>query len=48
MASSRDMRESASFVMGDASVQFLQDSIDMLTYNRLGGKADGGAISGSF
>jgi len=34
------------FVMGDASVQFLPDSIDMLTYNRLGGKADGGTISG--
>jgi hypothetical protein len=38
----------AHFVMGDASVHFLPDSIDMLTYNRLGGKADGGAISGGF
>jgi prepilin-type N-terminal cleavage/methylation domain-containing protein len=32
-------------VMGDASVQFIPDSIDMLTYNRLGGKADGGVVS---
>jgi hypothetical protein len=36
----------AHFVMGDASVQFLPDSIDMLTYNQLGGKADGGTPSG--
>ena len=33
----------AHFVMGDASVHFLPDAIDMLMYNRLGGKADGGA-----
>ena len=32
----------AQFVMGDASVQFIPDAVDMLTYNRLGGKADGG------
>jgi prepilin-type N-terminal cleavage/methylation domain-containing protein len=38
----------AHFVMGDASVHFLPDAIDMLMYNRLGGKADGGAISGEF
>jgi hypothetical protein len=38
----------AQFVFGDASVHFLQDSIDMLMYNRLGGKADGGVISGDF
>jgi prepilin-type processing-associated H-X9-DG protein len=34
----------AHFVMGDGSVQFLPDSIDMLTYNRLGGKSDGGSV----
>jgi type II secretory pathway pseudopilin PulG len=33
----------AHFLMGDASVHFLPDSIDMTLYNRLGGKADGGA-----
>ena len=33
----------AHFVMGDASVHFLPDEIDMLLYNRLGGKSDGGA-----
>jgi prepilin-type N-terminal cleavage/methylation domain-containing protein len=33
----------AHFVMGDASVHFLPDSIDMRIYNYLGGKADGGA-----
>jgi prepilin-type N-terminal cleavage/methylation domain-containing protein len=38
----------AHVVMGDASVHFLPDAIDMLMYNRLGGKADGGAISGEF
>lgn len=31
----------AHFAMGDASVQFISDSIDMITYNRLGGKEDG-------
>jgi prepilin-type N-terminal cleavage/methylation domain-containing protein/prepilin-type processing-associated H-X9-DG protein len=35
----------AQFVFGDGSVHFLPDAIDMLTYNRLGGKADGGEIS---
>jgi prepilin-type N-terminal cleavage/methylation domain-containing protein len=30
----------AYFVMGDASVQFLSENIDPLTYNVLGGKAD--------
>jgi prepilin-type N-terminal cleavage/methylation domain-containing protein len=34
----------AFFVMGDASVHFLEDTIDMTLYNRLGGKADGGAV----
>ncbi len=38
----------AFFVMGDGSVHFLPDSIDMLTYNRLGGKADGGSVSMDF
>jgi prepilin-type N-terminal cleavage/methylation domain-containing protein len=38
----------AHVVMGDASVHFLPDAVDMLMYNRLGGKADGGAISGEF
>jgi hypothetical protein len=33
----------AHFVMGDASVHFLPDTIDMRIYNYLGGKADGGA-----
>jgi prepilin-type N-terminal cleavage/methylation domain-containing protein len=32
----------AHFMMGDASVQFLPDAIDMRIYNYLGGKADGG------
>ncbi|MCC6508790.1 MAG: DUF1559 domain-containing protein, partial [Pirellulaceae bacterium] len=31
----------AQFVFGDGSVQFLTQSIDMITYNRLGAKADG-------
>lgn len=35
----------AYFVMGDGSVQFLSESIDMLNYNRLGGKADGQAAN---
>jgi prepilin-type N-terminal cleavage/methylation domain-containing protein len=34
------------FVMGDGSVQFLTETIDMIMYNRLGGKSDGGVISG--
>jgi hypothetical protein len=34
--------------MGDGSVHFLPNEIDMLTYNRLGGKADGGAVSFNF
>jgi prepilin-type N-terminal cleavage/methylation domain-containing protein/prepilin-type processing-associated H-X9-DG protein len=38
----------AQFVMGDGSVHFLPEAIDMTTYNRLGGKAEGGAISYSF
>jgi hypothetical protein len=38
----------AQFVMGDASVHFLQDSIDMRIYNRLGGKADGEPIGIDF
>jgi prepilin-type N-terminal cleavage/methylation domain-containing protein len=33
-------------VLGDASVHFLADSIDMLTYNYLGGRADGGTPQG--
>jgi prepilin-type N-terminal cleavage/methylation domain-containing protein len=35
----------AQFVMGDASVHFLPDSIDPLVYNSLGGKADGRSVS---
>jgi prepilin-type N-terminal cleavage/methylation domain-containing protein len=35
-------------VMGDASVQFLPDAIDMYVYNALGGKADGEAATLSF
>jgi prepilin-type processing-associated H-X9-DG protein len=31
----------AHFGMGDGSVQFLSQTIDMVGYNRLGGKADG-------
>jgi hypothetical protein len=31
----------AHFVFGDASVQFLTDTIDYQTYQYLGGKADG-------
>jgi prepilin-type N-terminal cleavage/methylation domain-containing protein len=38
----------AQFVMGDASVHFLQDSIDMRVYNRLGGKADNEPIGSDF
>jgi hypothetical protein len=33
------------FVLGDASVQFLPDSIDPYVYNKLGGKSDGQAVS---
>lgn len=36
----------AQFVFGDGSVHFLPDSIDMLTYNYLGGRADGGTPQG--
>jgi prepilin-type processing-associated H-X9-DG protein len=35
----------AQFVMGDGSVHFLPEAIDMTTYNRLGGKADGEAVA---
>jgi prepilin-type N-terminal cleavage/methylation domain-containing protein len=35
----------AYFVMGDASVHFLPESIDPLVYNKLGGKADGESVS---
>ena len=35
----------ANFAMGDGSVQFLSESVDMLNYNRLGGKADGGTAN---
>jgi prepilin-type N-terminal cleavage/methylation domain-containing protein len=38
----------AQFVMGDGSVHFLPDSIDMTTFNRLGGKADGEPVSFNF
>jgi prepilin-type processing-associated H-X9-DG protein len=31
----------AHFGMGDGSVQFIAEEIDMVSYNRLGGKADG-------
>lgn len=32
----------ANFLLGDGSVQFLQDNIDYQTYQQLGGRADGG------
>jgi prepilin-type processing-associated H-X9-DG protein len=35
----------ANFMFGDASVKFLSEAIDMGTYNRLGGKADGEAVT---
>jgi hypothetical protein len=38
----------AHVVMGDASVHFLPDAIDMYVYNALGGKADGEAATLSF
>ena len=38
----------AHFVMGDASVHFLPDSIDPFVYAWLGGKADGQAATFSF
>lgn len=37
----------ALFVLGDASVHFLPDSIDPYVYNKLGGKADGQPVSTS-
>jgi prepilin-type N-terminal cleavage/methylation domain-containing protein len=37
----------ANFVMGDASVQFIQETIDYFVYNRLGSKAGGESV-GSF
>lgn len=38
----------AQFVMGDASVHFIPDSIDMRVYNALGGKAEGAVASFDF
>ncbi len=38
----------ASFVMADGSVQFIQESIDYVVYNVLGGRADGETASGAF
>lgn len=38
----------AYFSMGDASVPFINETIDIFTYNRLGGKADGQIISYGF
>lgn len=38
----------AHFVMGDASVHFIPDSIDPLAYAWLGGKADGQVATFSF
>ena len=35
----------AMFVLGDGSVQFLSQNIDMVNYNRLGAKADGNTAS---
>ena len=35
----------ANIVMGDGSVQFFSQSIDMVNYNRLGGKSDGQTAS---
>ena len=34
----------AMFTMGDGSVQFLSQTIDMVTYNRLGDRDDGNAV----
>ena len=34
--------------MGDGSVHFLPDSIDVIVYNRMGAKNDGGAVSFDF
>jgi prepilin-type processing-associated H-X9-DG protein len=34
------------FAMGDGSVRFVPQTIDYLTYQRLGGKAEGGVLSG--
>jgi prepilin-type N-terminal cleavage/methylation domain-containing protein/prepilin-type processing-associated H-X9-DG protein len=38
----------AQFLMGDGSVHFIPDSVDMTTYNRLGGKADGEPVTVNF
>jgi len=35
----------ANFLMGDASVQYLTQNIDMVTYNRLGDRKDGQPVS---
>ena len=35
----------AQFVMGDGSVQFLSQNIDLINYNRLGAKADGQPVT---
>ena len=35
----------AQFVMGDGSVQFVSEGIDMVTYNALGSKANGDAVN---
>ena len=35
----------ATFALGDAAVVFLDDSIDFVVYNYLGGRADGNAAS---
>jgi prepilin-type processing-associated H-X9-DG protein len=35
----------AHFLMGDGSVHFVGESIDFLTYQRLGDRRDGGAVS---
>lgn len=34
----------ANFVLGDASVQFLTENIDMFTYQKLGDRHDGEAV----
>ena len=40
-----DAREPVQFVLGDGSVKFLPQNIDMKTYNYLGDKADRKAVS---
>lgn len=38
----------ANFVLGDGSVQFVSQNIDMVMYNRLGDRNDGGVVEAGF